>query len=160
MKSGINLKNVEPNTRIQDDLFRHVNGKWLATIKISDDRASEGVGYELFEQAERQVRAIIEDSAASVESSDEEKKIGALFASFMNTERIEELGIAPIQGYLDKAALINDGDSLLHTLSEFERDGLGGLFSASVYTDHKKSDENILYLSQGGLSLPDEALLP
>jgi len=153
MKSGIDTSYIDQSVRVQDDLFRHFSGKWLATHEIPADRASDGVGYKLHEEAERQVREIIEGAPATAEG----RKIGDLYQSFMDTTRIENLGHQPIMKYLEKAAAVANALDLLKVLGEFELDGFGGLFSASIYTDHMDSLSNIIYLSQGGLSLPDEA---
>ncbi|MCX6429493.1 MAG: peptidase M13, partial [Actinobacteria bacterium] len=69
MKSGIDSSNIDSNVRVQDDLFRHVNGKWLSTFEIPADRASDGIGYALYEKAQKQVREIIEGSDASEEGT-------------------------------------------------------------------------------------------
>ncbi len=153
MKSGIDTSYIDPAVRVQDDLFRHFNGKWLATHEIPADRASDGVGYRLHEQAERQVREIIEGSPATAEG----QKISDLYKSFMDTERIQSLGFTPIISYLEKIDAIADVRDFLTVLGKLELDGFGGIFSASIYTDHMDSLSNIIYLSQGGLSLPDEA---
>ena len=153
MKSGINTSYIDENVRVQDDLFRHFNGKWLATHEIPPDRASDGVGYKLHEQAERQVREIIEAAPTSEVS----QKISDLYKSFMDTERIEELGYTPILAYLEMVDAVSGAQDFLQVLGKIELDGFGGLFSASIYTDHMDSLSNIIYLSQGGLSLPDEA---
>ena len=153
MKSGIDTSYIDPKVRVQDDLFRHFNGKWLDTHEIPADRASDGVGYKLHEQAERQVREIIEGAPAT----DEGLKIGNLYKSFMDTTRIENLGYTPILAYLEKVDAVTNMQDFLKVLGRLELDGFGGIFSASIYTDHMDSLSNIIYLSQGGLSLPDEA---
>lgn len=153
MKSGIDTSFVDPNVRVQDDLFRHLNGRWLKTHEIPADRASDGVGYKLYEEAEAHVRAIIEGPTSGSDS----QKISDLYASFINTERIESLGASTIASYLAKADRIESCRDFLRTLGEFELDGFGGIFAADISTDHMDSLSNIIYLSQGGLSLPDEA---
>lgn len=153
MKSGIDTTYLDPAVRPQDDLFRHLNGKWLLSHEIPADRASDGVGYQLHEEAERQVRAIIEGQPAGADS----QKIANLYQSFIDTTRIEALGISPISPYLARINRVSNSDDFLRTLGELELDGFGGLFSAAIYTDHMNSDANIIYLSQGGLSLPDES---
>ena len=75
----------------------------------------------------------------------------------MDTDRIEMLGATPIAQDLAKVSQITNSADFLRTLGQLEVQGIGGLFSAAIYTDHMKSDENIIYLSQAGLSLPDEA---
>jgi putative endopeptidase len=65
LKSGLDLSHINSSVRPQDDLFRFMNGKWLDESVIPADRASDGAFYWLYEQAEKQVRQIIEDQAAS-----------------------------------------------------------------------------------------------
>ncbi|MBC7462896.1 MAG: peptidase M13 [Actinobacteria bacterium] len=154
MKSGIELAYFDRTTRAADDLFHHVNGGWLANFTIPEDRASDGVGYELFERAEAQVRSIIENT---MQMDGEPGKVGALYKSFLDTDRIESLGVSPIATDLAKAQAVHNSKDFLATLGELEMHGLGGLFSTSIYTDHMNSNENIVYFGQGGLSLPDEA---
>jgi len=153
MKSGIDTSYIDQAVRVQDDLFRHFNGRWLDTHEIPADRASDGVGYKLHEQAERQVREIIEGAPPT----DEGLKIGNLYKSFMDTSRIENLGYTPIVTYLEKVDAVTNVEDFLKVLGQLELDGFGGIFSAFISTDHMDSLSNIVYLSQGGLSLPDEA---
>ena len=158
MRSGLDLNHIDPSVRPQDDLFRFMNGKWLKESKIPDDRASDGAFYWLYEQAEKQVKQIILDQAASkAATGSNAQKIGDLYNSFMDEAGIEKLGLSPIADDLAKAAGIKTVDDFLKTLGEFEARGLSGLFYTYVSTDNKDSTKNIVYLGQSGLSLPDEA---
>jgi hypothetical protein len=62
LRSGIELSALSPGIRPQDDLFRHVNGAWLERTEIPDDKARWGSFHLIAEQAEKDVRAIIEES--------------------------------------------------------------------------------------------------
>ena len=158
MKSGLDLSNIDPTVRPQDDLFRFMNGKWLKESTIPEDRASDGAFYWLYEQAEKQVKQIILDQAASkAAAGSNAQKIGDLYNSFMDEAGIEKLGISPIAKDLAAAQSINSLADFLKTLGEFEARGLSGLFYSFVSTDNKDSTKNIVYLGQSGLSLPDEA---
>jgi len=85
------------------------------------------------------------------------QKIGDLYRSFMNTEAIEKLGVTPLAGDLAVIDAISSVSDFISTMSVLEMKGVGGIFSASIYTDAMDSDTNIIYLGQGGLSLPDES---
>ncbi len=54
---------MDLDVRPQDDLFGHVNGRWLAEADIPADRSSWGPFVQLADVAEEQVHAIIEDLA-------------------------------------------------------------------------------------------------
>jgi putative endopeptidase len=135
-----------------------MNGKWLKESTIPADRASDGAFYWLYEQAEKQVKQIIIDQANSAGApGSNAQKIGDLYNSFMDEEKIEKLGIAPIEKDLAAAQSFKNKDEFLKLLGELEGDGLSGLFYSYVSTDNKDSSKNIIYLGQSGLSLPDEA---
>jgi putative endopeptidase len=159
-RSGIDLNYVDPKVRPQDDLFRHVNGKWLAESTIPPDRALDGAFYKLRDQSEADLRAIIEATAAKTDNApgSEAQKVGDLYASFMDEARADKLGLGPIEGDLIGAlALIQSKAALIRALGEQGRMGVDGAFGGSVDTDAKQSDRYILYLSQSGLGLPDES---
>jgi putative endopeptidase len=144
---------MDPSVRPQDDLYRHFGGTWLATYEIPADRASDGVARALYDEAEGQVRAIIESASGSGEA----QKIGDLYKSFMDTAAITARGISPIQADLAAVDAITDLPSFISTMAELERRGLGGIFGAAIYADSMNSSMNIFHIGQGGLSLPDEA---
>ena len=165
MRSGIDTEFVLDDVRPGDDLFRHVNGRWLADVPIPDDRASNGTFYLLRDAAEQQLREIVEATAASVQASEEpddarngeEVKVGALYASFMDEARIESLGLAPIAADLAVVDAVADLPGLIRAFGELDRAGSGAPFGFFVNGDAKQSDRYVMYLGQGGLSLPDEA---
>jgi len=135
-----------------------MNGKWLKESVIPEDRASDGAFYWLYEQAEKQVKQIILDQAASnAELGSNAQKIGDLYNSFMAEEKIEQAGLTPIATDLSAAASFKTADQFFQILGELESRGLSGLFYSYVSTDNKDSSKNIVYLGQSGLSLPDEA---
>jgi endothelin-converting enzyme/putative endopeptidase len=155
-RPGMNL-----DIRPQDDLFGHVNGTWLVDAEIPSDRASWGPFVMLAEAAEEQVREIIEACAAgastsSTENGEDARKIGDLFASFMDEDRVRELGSTPIQGVLDAIDALSDLPGLAAFLGDFERRGGGGLFGSFVDTDDRNSDRYLVNIAQGGIGLPDE----
>jgi putative endopeptidase len=159
-RPGMNL-----DIRPQDDLFGHVNDTWLDETEIPSDRASWGPFVILADIAEQQVREIIEDcTAGKVEALAEgddghsdARKIGDLFASFMDEDRVNDLGTTPIQGLLESVDSLGDLRDLAAFLGEFERRGGGGLFGSFVDTDDRNSDRYLVNIVQGGIGLPDES---
>ena len=65
IRSGIDLSYVDTDARPQDDLFGHVNGRWLAEYEIPADRATDGAFRYLFDRAEEQVRDLITEASSS-----------------------------------------------------------------------------------------------
>lgn len=162
IKSGIDLSHVDPQARPQDDLFGHVNGRWLTDYEIPADRATDGAFRLLHDRAEEQIRDIItqasETAAASGSTSpSDEQRIGDLYASFMDEETIAARGLTPL---LEELALIDaaaDSDALAVVLGGLERTGVSGGAGVYVDTDSKDSTRYLLHMSQGGIGLPDES---
>lgn len=158
-KSGVDGSFVDSRIRPQDDLFRHVNGKWLAESPIPPDRPLDGAFYKLRDLSEANLRAIIEETAARPDSppGSEARKVGDLFASFMAEGNADRLGLEPIRPDLDAIASVADKPGLTKLLAGLQRNGVEGPFGVFVNTDAKQSDRYIVQLSQAGLGLPDES---
>ncbi|WP_121257479.1 M13 family metallopeptidase [Nocardioides ferulae] len=150
---------MNPDIRPQDDLFGHVNGRWLDETEIPSDRSSWGPFVQLADVAEQQVHAIVEELAAAERDTldDDSRKIADLYASFMDTEAIAARGLAPARPLIDAVAGLRDVRDLAAFLGEFERIGGHGLFGSYVDTDDRNSDRYLFHLVQGGLGLPDES---
>lgn len=158
IKSGIDLSHVDPQARPQDDLFGHVNGRWLTDYEIPVDRATDGAFRLLHDRAEEQIRDIITQAAESgAAAGTDEQRIGDLYASFMDEQTIAARGLAPL---LAELALIDgaaDRDALAAVLGGLERTGVSGGAGVYVDTDSKDSTRYLLHMSQSGLGLPDES---
>jgi putative endopeptidase len=152
---------MNPAIRPQDDLFGHVNGRWLDETEIPSDRSSWGPFVQLADVAEEQVHAIIEDLAQRVargaDVDEDARKIGDLFASFMDTDAIARRGLRPVRPLIDAVGSLRDVRDLAAFLGEFERIGGHGLFGSYVDTDSRNSDRYLFHIGQGGLGLPDES---
>lgn len=150
---------MNPDIRPQDDLFGHVNGRWLDETEIPSDRSSWGPFVQLADVAEQQVRDIITSLAETPadELDEEARKIGDLFASFMDEEAIDRLGTRPIQPLVNAVEGLRDVRDLAAFLGEFERIGGAGLFGSYIDTDDRNSDRYLFHITQGGLGLPDES---
>src|SRR5262249_60010760 len=129
LASGIPIDEVDPGIRPQDDLFRHVNGRWLARTEIPADRARDGSFQILAEEAEKAVREIVEEAASAPEGS-EERKFGDLYASFMDAERAEQLGSQPISETPAAAPGLGPLSGMLESVSALGRLGIRGLYRA------------------------------
>ncbi len=156
LPSGIPVDELDPVIRPQDDLFRHVNGRWLARTEIPADRAGYGAFRILAEEAEKAVRAIVAAAVSAPEGS-EERKFGDLYASFMDADRAEQLGSQPITELLSAARAVSSVPDLLETLGRLERLGVGGLYRLFVDPDPGDPERYVVLFEQGGISLPDES---
>ena len=162
IRSGIDLSHVDSDARPQDDLFGHVNGRWLADYKIPADRATDGAFRSLYDRDEEQVRDLITEASEKARASgseypSDEQRIGDLYASFMDEQTVAERGVQPL---LDELAAIDAAetpDALAAVIGALQRSGVGGGTSVYVDTDSKDSTRYLVHLNQSGLGLPDES---
>ncbi|MFI9507497.1 M13 family metallopeptidase [Nocardia sp. NPDC052566] len=153
--SGIDLSYLDERVRVQDDLFAHVNGTWLDEYEIPADRAVDGAFRTLYDQAELDVQTIIQQ--ASGEPGSDARKIGDLYASFMDTGTVTAAGLAPIAGELAAISSVTDLGAFAELLGRLQRTGISGALGFYVDTDAKDSTRYLVHASQSGIGLPDES---
>ncbi len=156
------LDDIGARIRPQDDLFGHVNGQWLDTTEIPGDLAVSGGFIDLALEAEEIVGEILGEArdavlAGEADLDPDRRKLGDLSASFLDVERVDGLGAAPIADDLAAIAALHDVSELVGLVGRLQREGGGGLVDAYVNTDDRQSDRNIVNLIQGGIGLPDES---
>jgi putative endopeptidase len=158
IRSGIDLSHVDSDARPQDDLFGHVNGRWLTDYEIPADRATDGAFRSLFDRAEEQVRDLITEAAAtSAEKGTDEQRIGDLYTSFMDEATVAARGVQPLLDELATIDTAETADALAAVVGALQRTGVGGGTGAYVDTDSKDSTRYLLHMNQSGLGLPDES---
>lgn len=128
------------------DLYQFVNGPWLTSHVIPDDRGVDGTFHALRDAAEADVHEIVKA---------DDGRAGALYASFMDTEGVNGAGMAPLDADLDRLA-VADIEELVAVLGALEREGVGAPVTFWVEKD-SGSEDALAYIVQSGLGLPDEA---
>ena len=154
--SGLELVDVDVDISPAEDLYRHVNHKWLKRHPIPDDKSMFGAFSVLAEQAEKDVHAIVEEAVDAPEGS-LERKVGDLFQSFMNEESIEHKGLEPLMERLAAVRAASTHDELVVAMARAERAGVSGLLDVFIDNDPGQPERYLVFIEQGGLSLPDES---
>jgi len=158
LRSGIDLSHVETSVRPQDDLFGHVNGRWLTEYQMPGDRATDGAFRTLYDRAEEQVRELImQAAAAAAPPGTDEQRIGDLYASFLDADAVEHRGVQPLLTELAAIAAAADPTALAAVIGVLQRTGVGGGVGLYIDTDSKNSSRYLVHVSQSGLGLPDES---
>ncbi|HEX8361410.1 MAG TPA: M13 family metallopeptidase [Longimicrobium sp.] len=154
---GVDTTNFDRSVRPQDDFFRYVNGGWLKRTQIPSDRSSYGSFVQLRDRSEEALRAIIEEAAATrgAQPGSETQKVGDLYASFMDSARIEAAGIAPLRPELARIAALRDRAALPELYARLMRLGVQTPMGFGVGQDARQATRYIASVGQSGLGLPD-----
>ncbi|WP_312734584.1 M13-type metalloendopeptidase [Brevundimonas sp.] len=151
---GFDLAGRDTSVKPGDDFNEYANGTYLRTTEIPADKARFGPFDVLYENAQAQLKSIIEASAANPVNANAQK-VGALYASFMDEARIEQLGATPLAADLAAVKAVKDHADMARLMGQ-SHEGFGAsLFGIDVFEDLQKPDMNSAYLGQGGLGLPD-----
>ena len=153
-RSGIDRSGMDTAVRPQDDLFRHMNGAWLRDTPMPADKAYIGAFESIQESTQQKLRGLIED-AAKDGSDPDAKKIGDLYASFMDEATLEKLGARPLAGELAVIDAVRTRKQLSVLMARHGRLGVASVVNAEIDQDAKDSTRYVTYLLQGGLGLPD-----
>lgn len=155
--SGVEKANFDKAVRHQDDFYYSVNGHWLANTPIPADKSNYGAFSVLYEQSQNALKKIIDETAAQPNKAlgSSEQKVGDFYASYMNTDIVEKLGISPLSEQLTDISLAKDHNDIASLMGSLLISGVEMPFGFYVNNDAKKSTEYAVYMYQSGLTLPD-----
>ncbi len=154
---GVDTAGMDRTVRPQDDFFRYVNGSWLRNTPIPSDRSNHGTFSILADESARVIRAIVEEAAAAPNRArgSDLQKVGDFYASYMDTARIERLGLQPLRAELARIAAVRGKAALPETFAHLQGLGVQVPFGAAVRQDARNAAVYALVVSQSGLGLPD-----
>jgi predicted metalloendopeptidase len=154
--SGIDTQYIDASVRAQDDFFTHLNGGWLKTTRIPDDKSSWGSFAKLRDDTLPQLRGLIEEAQAhKAKPGTDEQKIADLYASYMNEAVLERLGAKPLAGELSSIRGIKDKKALPGLIAHLNRIGVPTPYAVDVGQDARDSTKYAASIAQNGLGLPD-----
>jgi predicted metalloendopeptidase len=154
--SGIEVQYFDDSVRPQDDLYRHVDGKWLDSTQIPPDKSSYGSFIKLRDDSMDQQRAIIEAlQKPGGAITDEQQKIANLYASFMDETALQSLGDKPLQAEFARIEALKSKRQIAALIAHLNRIGVTAPYTPNVHQDAKDSTHYVFDLVQDGLGLPD-----
>ena len=155
--AGIKEENLDRSISPGQDFYRFSCGGWLDANPMPDDFSSYGTYDELAELNRRQLKDLIDGITAQDNTpGSDAARIAALYNLVMDTERRDLEGLAPVKPYMDRIKAVSDREELLNVMLELDPYGVTGYFDVGIGPDLKDSRNNIVGLSQGGLTLGDK----
>ena len=152
--SGLDPDGFDKTIRPQDDLFLHVNGRWLMSTEIPADKSNYGSFTRLDDEARENIRAIIEDAVRNP-TDDVSRKVGDFYKSYMNEELITARGISPVKDFLARIDSLSSPEDVAKFFGTAGIYGVPGPIGFYVSVDDKNSSRYLTHVIQSGLTLPD-----
>ena len=147
---GFDAAGMDLSVKPGDDFYDYANGTWAKNTPIPADKSNYGAFNTLDELSRTRTRAIL-DAA----KDDPASKIGAAYASYLDTAAVEAKGLAPIKPWMAEIKGVKDKAGYATLAAKAARAGISGPFRFYVGQDDKDPETYILSMSQGGLGLPD-----
>ncbi|ANY19844.1 Neutral endopeptidase [Tsuneonella dongtanensis] len=146
---GVDLSNRDLTVKPGDDFERYASGAWMARTEIPSDKSRTGSFVELDETVRENVRGLVTSPAKA------STKYGMHYAAFMDERAIERAGLTPLMQDIAVVRAIDDKSEFARFMgSTYDKFGIN-LFGSFVYADTGNPNMNVLWLSQGGLGMPD-----
>ena len=145
---GVDLGTRDLSVNPGDDFQRYAAGKWMDSTEIPADKSQNGVGSELADRNQGQLRAI-------VTGSPKDSQIGAFYASYMDEARLEQLDAAPLKADLDRIDTIRTKAEFAKSMSDSFSQFGATLFGVGVLPDPANPTMNIAFVGSAGMGLPD-----
>ncbi len=155
--SGLNLAALDKTVRVQDDVYDYANGLWLKNTPIPQDRSSVSIASELLDTSLDQLRGLIEAAAkdTSAAPNSEARKIGDLYASFMDEPAVEAAGLGVVRKELARIDALKSKSQLPALFAHLHRIGVATPYGLGVSPDIRDTTRVAVGVDQDGLGMPD-----
>ncbi|HUI62365.1 MAG TPA: M13 family metallopeptidase [Steroidobacteraceae bacterium] len=151
---GVDLAGADLTVKPGDDFYRYSGGHWLDTTQIPADRTSWTEFTVLADNAQRDLRTIVESLPADAPAGSTEQKVGDFYRAFLDTDSIERLGLAPAQPGLQAIAAARTHADIARLMGRRDL-GVRGPVRLAITADQKNPDRYVATIAQAGLGLPD-----
>ncbi len=154
---ALDLTMMDPSVKPQEDFYNYSNGGWEKRTEIPSDKDSWGSFYELREYNDSLTLAVLEGVISKeLKAGSTSQKVADLFASVLDIETRNKLGLEPIKAHLAEIDAITTNEELYRYLAKAQKEGYASPFGYYVYADMNNSTMNTLYLGVGNLGLDQD----
>ena len=147
---GFDSDGMDKSVAPAEDFYLFANGKWAAETAIPADKSNYGMFTALDDLSKDRVKIVLE-----AEKGRKGSKAGDVYASYIDTAKVEKLGMKPVQSWLKQVRGVKSKAAFEKLLPIGARNGVGALFGGFVGQDDKNPDIYIFQIFQGGTGLPD-----
>jgi putative endopeptidase len=140
------------------DFFAFANGGWVKRDTIPAAFSTSGVGKDMTDRNELVVRSVLDEAMAARHTepaNSTRAKLGTFYASCMDSTLAEKQGVSPIRAQLDAISALKSRTALVAQIGTLQKSGVNALFDLGPSADPKDAAHYIVWITQGGLGMPD-----
>jgi putative endopeptidase len=150
-KSYLNQK-IKPS----EDFFLFANGKWIENNKIPASESRWGSFNELELNNKSKLKEILIAAQKNQgEKGSQNQLLSDYYQAYMDMATRNKQGFDEIKPDLDLINNIASMEEIAAIIAVQHLNGIGSLFNFGIDQDLKNINENVAYLSQGGIGLPN-----
>lgn len=154
---GVDLSARNEAVKPGDDFFMYASGTWYDNFEMPADKTRYGAFSALAERSEKQVKEIIDDVSSRSDLNADETMVADFYHSYMDTETINKLGIAPIEPTLKEIAAVKTTDDMTKLFGASWLNGITSPIGGGMWFNRLDPDKYELSLGAGGLGMPDRS---
>ena len=153
---GIDLANLDTTNLPGTDFYRYACGGWIKNNPLTDEYSQYGSFTALAENNRKQIQGLIEELAGGQhQAGSVAQKVGDLYKIAMDSVKLNQEGVKPIEAELKEIAGLKDKKQLYPLLAEMYKKGIASYLALYVGADEMNSNMNAVQIGQYGLSMGD-----
>ncbi|MCP5045546.1 MAG: M13 family metallopeptidase [bacterium] len=154
---GFDLSDMDAGVKPGENFYLYVNGNWIKNNPIPAEFSRWSTMDILRDKCTNDVKVLLEEMSSdkSAAEGSNPRKISDFYAAAMDEAKIEAEGTRPLEGIFKRIAEAKDKKQFQEVLARLHMMMYNGLFSISPRQDPGNTEIVLVFMSQGGLGLPD-----
>lgn len=151
------IASLDPTTHACDDFYQYACGGWLKSTPLPADKPVWSRSFSTIRDRNVEtLHNILEKAAKEPTAGDADwAKIGAFYGSCMDEAAVEAAGAGALQPLAADIAKVKDVKGFMAMAGRLSLLSTDALVGAYIDGDYKDPKTSILYLTEGGIALPD-----